>query len=140
MAYITVVSGGSQPVFATDVLNGNLAQSANLANATVTNFQGPKLDFYGLTANAALTGNIGGPATAANGFIANTLQAIQQTSTVAMYQVNPTANTVLNIAVFPTGGYANAATFLAYAQEANSAIGWASATGIATFTTWPTPA
>jgi hypothetical protein len=140
MAYITVVSGGSQPVFATDVLNGNPAQSANLANATVTNFQGPKLDFYGLTANAALTGNIGGPATAANGFIANTLQAIQQTSTVAMYQVNPTANTVLNIATFPTAGFANTATLLATAQAANGAIGWASATGYATFTTWPTPA
>jgi hypothetical protein len=140
MAFITVVSGSAQPVFATDVLNGNPAQSANLANATVTNFQGPKLDFYGLTANAALTGNIGGPATAVNGFISNTLQAIQQTSTVAMYQVNPTANTVLNIATFPTGGYANAATFLSYAQQANGAIGWASATGVATFTTWPTPA
>ena len=67
MAYITVVSGGSQPVFATDVLNGSVAQSANLANASVTNFQGPKLDFYSVNANAALTGNIGGPATAVNG-------------------------------------------------------------------------
>ena len=140
MAYITVVSGGSQPVFATDVLNGSIAQSANLANATVTNFQGPKLDFYALTANAALTGNIGGPATAANGFIANTLQAIQQTSTVAMYQINPAANTVLNIATFPTGGYANSATLLSTAQAANGAIGWASAAYAATFTTWPTPA
>jgi hypothetical protein len=140
MAYITVVSGSAQPVFATDVLNGSIAQSANLANATVTNFQGPKLDFYGLTANAALTGNIGGPATAVNGFISNTLQAIQQTSTVAMYQINPIANTVLNIATFPTGGYANAATLLATAQAANGAIGWASVTGYATFTTWPTPA
>jgi hypothetical protein len=139
MAYITVVSGGSQPVFATDVLNGNPAQSANLANATVTNFQGPKLDFYALTANAALTGNIGGPATAANGFIANTLQAIQQTSTVAMYQINPAANTVLNIATFPTGA-GNTATVLAQAQAANGAIGWASAGYAATFTTWPTPA
>ena len=135
MAYITVVSGGSQPVFATDVLNGNPAQSANLAAATVTNFAGPKLDFYGLTANAALTGNIGGPATAVNGFIANTLQAIQQVSTVAMYQVNPSANTVLNIATFPTSAFANAATFLSTAQAANGAIGWASSTAVATFTT-----
>ena len=139
MAYITVVSGGSQPVFATDVLNGNPAQSANLANATVTNFQGPKLDFYALTANAALTGNIGGPATAANGFIANTLQAIQQTSTVAMYQVNPAANTVLNLATFPCGA-GNTATVLAQARAANGAIGWSSASYAATFTTWPTPA
>jgi hypothetical protein len=139
MAYITVVSGGSQPVFATDVLNGNPAQSANLANATVTNFQGPKLDFFTLTANAALTGNIGGPATAANGFIANTLQAIQNITTVAMYQVNPAANTVLNIATYPTAA-ANTAVLLGYAQAANGAIGWGSAGYAATFTTWPTPA
>ena len=135
MAYITVVSGSAQPVFATDVLNGTVAQSANLANASVTNFQGPKLDFYGLTANAALTGNIGGPATAANGFISNTLQAIQQTCTVAMYQVNPSANTVLNVATFPTAAFANAATFLTAAQAANGAIGWSSSTATATFTT-----
>ena len=138
MAYITVVSGSAQPVFATDVLNGPIAASANLAAQAVTNFQGPKLDFYGLTANAVLTGNIGGPATAVNGFISNTLQAIQQVSTVAMYQVNPAANTVLNIATFPVGGYANTATLLATAQGANGAIGWSSAGYAATFTT-PTP-
>ena len=135
MAYITVVSGSAQPVFATDVLNGNIAQSANLAAQAVTNFAGPKLDFYGITANAALTGNIGGPATAANGFISNTLQAIQQVSTVAMYQVNPAANTVLNIATFPVAAFANTAVLLATAQEANGAIGWSSAAAAATFTT-----
>ena len=135
MAYITVVSGGSQPVFATDTLNGPVAQGANLAAQPVVNFQGPKLDFYGITANAALTGNIGGPATAVNGFIANTLQAIQQVSTVAMYQVNPAANTVLNVATFPVGGYANSAVLLATAQAANGAIGWTSAGYAATFTT-----
>ena len=135
MAYITVVSGGSQPVFATDTLAGTIAQSANLAAQPVVNFAGPKLDFYGITANAALTGNIGGPATAANGFIANTLQAIQQVSTVAMYQVNPAANTVLNIATFPVAAFANSAVLLATAQAANGAIGWASAGYAATFTT-----
>jgi len=135
MAYITVVSGGSQPVFATDTLNGPVAQGANLAAQPVVNFQGPKLDFYGITANAALTGNIGGPATAVNGFIANTLQAIQQVSTVAMYQVNPAANTVLSVATFPVGGFANSAVLLATAQGANGTIGWSSAGYAATFTT-----
>jgi len=80
MAYITVVSGGSQPVFATDVLNGTPAQSSNVANAAVTNFAGPKLDFFTVVANAALTGQ-GGIASGSN-FVANVLQAIQQTSTV----------------------------------------------------------
>jgi hypothetical protein len=138
MAYITVVSGSAQPVFATDVLNGPIAASANLAAQGPVNFAGPKLDFYGLTANAALTGNIGGPATAVNGFISNTLQAIQQVSTVAMYQISPAAN-VLNVATFPVGGFANSAVLLATAQGANGAIGWSSAGYAATFTT-PTPA
>lgn len=138
MAYITVVSGSAQPVFATDVLNGPIAASANLAAQGPVNFQGPKLDFYGLTANAVLTGNIGGPATAVNGFISNTLQAIQQVSTVAMYQIAPAAN-VLNVATFPVGGFANSAVLLATAQGANGAIGWSSAGYAATFTT-QTPA
>ena len=119
MAYITVVSGGAQPVFATDVLNGNPAQSGNLANAAVTNFQGPKLDFFSLTANTVLStagaGNAGG-------YVSNVLQAIQQTSTVAMYQVSPASAQVLNIALFPAGAYTTA-TLVAAAQQANATGG-----------------
>ena len=135
MAFITVVSGSAQPVFATDVLNGNVAQGANLAAQAVTNFQGPKLDFYSVVANTALTGNIGGPATASNGFISNTLQAIQQTSTVAMYQVSPTSTSVLNVAVFPVAAFANATVFLTACQAANGAIGWETAAANAVFVT-----
>jgi hypothetical protein len=46
MAYITIVSGDAQPVFATDVLNGPVSPSATTAGQPV-NFAGPKLDFYG---------------------------------------------------------------------------------------------
>ena len=136
MAYITVVNGGAQPGFATDTLNGSVAQSANLAAQSVTNFQGPKLDFWSVNANSALSVSGAGNS---QGFISNTLQAIQQVSTVAMYQVNPAANTVLNVAVFPVGSFANAATFLTAAQGANATgglnIGWASSNAYATFTT-----
>jgi len=137
MAYITIVSGGAQPVFATDVLNGSVSQSANLAAQTVTNFQGPKLDFYSLYANSALTvagaGNV-------NGFISNTLTSIQQTCTVAMYQVSPTASAnTLNVALFPTAAFANVTTFLTAAQGANATgglnIGWVSGNAYALFTT-----
>jgi hypothetical protein len=135
MAYITVINGGAQPVFATDTLNGSVAQTANLAAQSVTNFQGPKLDFYSLTANAALTGTVGNAA----GFITNTLTGVQQTCTVAMYQVNPAANTVLNIATFPTAAFANTTVLLTAAQGANATggqnIGWSSAAASATFTT-----
>ena len=136
MAYITIVSGGAQPVFATDVLNGNPAQTANLAAQTVTNFQGPKLDFFSLFANSALTASGAGNA---NGFISNTLTSIQQTTTVAMYQVTPLASAnTLNLALYPTGA-ANTATVLAAAQGANATgglnIGWLSGNAYALFTT-----
>jgi hypothetical protein len=137
MAYITLVSGGAQPVFATDVLNGSVSQSANLANASVTNFQGPKLDFYQIVANSALT--VAGAGNAW-GFVSNTLTSIQQTCTVAMYQVSPTASAnALNLAIYPTGAFANTTVFLTAAQGANASgglnIGWSSATAAATFTT-----
>jgi hypothetical protein len=118
MAYITVVSGGSQPVFATDVLNGTPAQSSNVANAAVTNFAGPKLDFFTVVANAALTGQ-GGIASGSN-FVSNVLQAIQQTSTVAMYQVGGAQNANIAIALYPVAAY-DTATLVAAAQTANTA-------------------
>jgi hypothetical protein len=136
MAFIQIVSGGAQPVFATDLLNGNPAQTANLAAQPVTNFQGPKLDFFSLYANSALTASGAGNA---NGYISNTLTAIQQTTTVAMYQVTPLASAnTLNLALYPTGA-ANVATVLAAAQGANATgglnIGWVSGNAYALFTT-----
>jgi hypothetical protein len=129
MAYITKVSGGSQPVFATDVLNGNIAQTANIAAQGPFNPAGPKLDFFSVTANASLATQGG-----VNGYVANVLQAIQQTATVAIAQVGPNP-AVLNVAVFPTGAYTTA-TFVAAVQTANAAIGvpTANVAGSATFT------
>jgi hypothetical protein len=130
MAFITKVSGGSQPVFATDVLNGPIAQSANIAAQGPTNFQGPKLDYFSVTANATVATQGG-----VNGYVANVIQAVQQTATVAIFQVgsNPA---VMNFAVYPTGAFANTATFVAAVQTANAAIGvpTANVAGSATFT------
>ena len=100
MAYITVVSGGAQPVFATDVLNP-VAAGASTA-ATPVNFQGPKLDFFRAVANTTVAGQQD-----VNEYVSNVIQAIQQTATVAMYQVD---GTILSFATFPTGAFANATT------------------------------
>ena len=100
MAYITVVSGGSQPVFATDVLNPVAPGTATAA--TPVNFQGPKLDFFQVTANATVAGQQD-----VNEYVANVIQAIQQTATVAMYQVDAAQ---ISFGVFPTGAFANAST------------------------------
>jgi hypothetical protein len=131
MAYITPVSGGSQPVFATDVLNGPVAQNANISAQGPVNFAGPKLDFFSVVANTALTTSVGG----VNQYVANVLQAIQQTSTVAMYQIGPTASQ-MNFAIFPTGAFANTSVFVAAVQSANAAIGvpTANVSNVATFT------
>ena len=107
MAYITPVSGGSQPVFATDTLNGpQLAATTTYTPAGVpTNFMGPKLDFFGCDLGAD-------PSTEAevNGMLQTLLQSIQQTATVAIYQVAATANvTNFSVATFPTGAF-NTAT------------------------------
>jgi hypothetical protein len=127
MAYITKVSGGSQPVFATDVLDGTVAQGANIAAQGPVQVAGPKLDFYTFTANTSLVAQGG-----VNGFVANVIQALQQTTTVSMYQV-PTTTTIA-VASYPTGAFANVATALAAAQSANGTIGISSATGSAEFT------
>jgi hypothetical protein len=129
MAYITKVSGGSQPVFATDVLNGNVAPGANIAAQGPVNFAGPKYDFFTVTANASVAAQGG-----VNGYVANVLQAIQQTSTVAIAQVGPNP-AVLTVAVYPTGAFTTA-TFVAACQTANAAIGipTANVSNAATFT------
>jgi hypothetical protein len=107
MAYITIVSGDAQPVFATDVLNGPVSPSASTAGQPV-NFAGPKLDFFRAVANTTVVGQQG-----VNEYVSNVIQAIQQTSTVAMYQID---GTVLSFGVFPVGAFDSAATFLAAAN------------------------
>ena len=111
MAQFTKVNGTAQPVFHMDVGNGSIA-GATATAATPVNPAGPKLDFFQLTCantNATLQG--------VNGFVSNVLQAVQQTSTVAIYQVD---GAQISLAVFPTGAF-TAATILAAAQGANAA-------------------
>lgn len=103
MASIPLVSGGSQPVFATDTLNGpQLAANATYAPAGVpVNFMGPKLDFFGVDLGADPSAQAG-----VNGAIQTILQTIQQTATIAIYQVAATANvTNLSLALYPTAAY-----------------------------------
>jgi hypothetical protein len=106
MASIPVVSGGSQPVFAVDQLNGpQLAANVTYAPAGVpVNFQGPKLEFFGMN----LSGGNTNPFNQAGvgGAIELLLQTVQQVSTVAMYQVsNTVANTNFSLATFPVGAF-----------------------------------
>jgi hypothetical protein len=113
MAQIPLVSGGSQPVFAIDTLNGpQLASNTAYTPAgTPTMLMGPKLDFFGIG-----LGNTAYNQAGVNGAVQLILQQIQQTSTVAFYQVDNTANTVnMSVAIYPTAAY-TAATLQAAVQ------------------------
>jgi hypothetical protein len=137
MATFTKTNGSTQPVFAIDVQNGSIAQTANIAAQGPVQMAGPKLEFFSLVANSALSAS--GVANV-NGFLNNALTAVQQTVTVAMYQVSPASATVLNLAVYPAGA-ANTTTLLAAAQGANATgglnIGFSSCAGNAVFTSSP---
>ena len=116
MAQFTKVNGTTQPVFALDVANGSIVGTANVAAQGPVNLAGPQLQFFSLTANAALTnaGNV-------NGYLNNVLQAIQQTGTIAIYQAGAVAG-VINLAIYPSGAYTTA-TLVAAAQTANATGG-----------------
>jgi len=125
MATFTRTNGTTQPVFALDVANGSIAGTANVAAQGPVMLSGPKLDFFSLTANTALTnaGNV-------NGYLNNVFQAIQSRAgitgggaggTIAFYQAGPTAGQI-NLAIYPTGAYTTA-TLVAAAQTANASGG-----------------
>jgi len=110
MAVFTKTNGTTQPVFHMDTGNAQIVGTSNIAAMGSVNFQGPKLDFFSVVANASLVSSAN-----VNGYINNILQAIQQKGTVAMYQVSPAAPTVLNLAIYPTDAY-TATTLLAQAN------------------------
>lgn len=110
MAYITLVNGGSQPVFAIDQLVGpQLSANATYSPAnTAVQMAGPKLDFFGLAFDASPASQA-----AVNGALRSILSALQTNSTIAFYQVtdvfgnNVGANSYVNLSVasFPTGAW-----------------------------------
>jgi len=112
MAYFTRANGDVQPVFALDTANGPIAPATSTAGSPVQP-AGPKLDFFRFVAANTMAAQQG-----VNGFVSNAIQAIQQTTTVAMYQVDGTA---LSVAVYNTGAFANTTVALAAANVAGVA-------------------
>lgn len=122
MAQFTKVNGTAQPVFAMDVANGSIA-GATATAATPVNAAGPKLDFFRAVANTSVAGEQG-----TSEYVSQVIQAIQQTATVAVYQVDAT---VLSFAVFPQGAFVSDAAFLAAANVTYTGFQLNSATGAA---------
>jgi len=106
MASFTRSNGDVQPVMALDTANGKIAADTATAG-TVVNPAGPKLDFFSLTANTTVAGEQG-----VGEYVDTVLKAVQQTATIAAYQVDATQ---ISVALYPAGAY-TAATLLTAAN------------------------
>lgn len=111
MATLFRPNGDAQAVFALDIRNG--AQTGNIgATDNLVQMAGPKLDFIALVvengSNQAIDlrnecGNVTDP-----GVVQVINQAIQQTSTIAFYQVEATTTGQISYGIYPSGAFADA--------------------------------
>ena len=117
MAVFNPFNGDAQPVFALDIQNGS--QTGNIGStAALVQPQGPKLDFFKVlvngdngAGNAAVDlrdqlGNYSGGGTVFNpGLVQIINENIQQTATIAMYQVEGDASGQISYGLYPVGAY-----------------------------------
>ena len=114
MAYFPPFNGDSQPVFALDIQNGT--QTGTITTAALVQPQGPKLDFFKVIIQNAgnqsqnLTTQLGSYSAGVftPGAVNYINQAIQQSATIAMYQVEADGNGQISYALYPTGAYTTA--------------------------------
>jgi len=112
MAYFPPFNGDAQPVFALDVNNGR--QIGTISADALVQMQGPKLDFFRVMVrdgSAAIDlrpqlGNYSGGGTVFNpGVVVQINQSIQNTATIAIYQVEGDSSGQISYAVYPSGAY-----------------------------------
>lgn len=100
MAQFTKVHGDFQPLMNYDSANYSVGSLNALTSGASVQPQGPKLDFF--TIEGANIDN----ASTESGNVALLVQAIQQLSTIHMYQwTDAGANGTLAVAVYPTGTF-----------------------------------
>jgi hypothetical protein len=114
MAYFPPFNGDSQPVFALDVNNG--PQTGNIGSTdALVQPQGPKLDFFKVLVKdtgasaidlRAQLGNYSGGGTVFNpGVVQQINQRVQQTATIAIYQVEGASTGQISYAIYPQDAY-----------------------------------
>ena len=102
MAEFTRTHGNAQQVFHIDTNNGAL--SGALAESAPVNLQGPKLDFFKILINDGSAVDL--QAEVGTGLAVEAiLKDIQQTSTVAVYQVEDDTSGQISVGIYPTGAY-----------------------------------
>ena len=112
MAYFPPFNGDSQPVFALDINNG--PQTGNIgATDALVQPQGPKLDFFkvlvkdtgasAIDLRTQLGSYSGGVFTP--GVVNQVNQRVQQSATIAIYQVEGANTGQISYAIYPSGAY-----------------------------------
>ena len=111
MATLFRPNGDAQAVFALDISNG--AQTGNIGSTdNLVQMAGPKLDFIALVvengSNQAIDlrnecGNVNDP-----GVVQTINQAIQQTCTIAFYQVEAADTGQISYGIYPSGAFTDA--------------------------------
>jgi hypothetical protein len=126
MAQFTKSNGDLLPVLNLDYPAYTNSGANAVSTANTVQPQGPKLDFFTITATGALTG------TQVNLII----QATQQLATVYIYEYTDTTNDTVAMAVYPTGAWTTATldTAVEAALTAGGVSNTVTTTATATFT------
>jgi hypothetical protein len=126
MAQFTKVNGDLLPVLHLDAAAYTNSGANAVSSGSSVQPQGPKLDFFTVTATGALTG------TQVNLII----QATQQLATVYLYEYTDTTNDTLAMAVYPTGAWTTTTLNAAVIAEltAGGVANTTTTTATATFT------
>jgi hypothetical protein len=111
MAVFNPANGDAQPVFALDISNGS--QNGVITSAALVQMAGPKLDFFnvvvqnGSQQNIDLQNQLGNVTSGVftPGVVVQLNQSIQNTATIAMYQVEAASAGQISYAVYPSGAY-----------------------------------
>lgn len=126
MAQFTKSNGDLLPVLNLDYPAYTNTGANAVSTGNTVQPQGPKLDFFTITATGALTG------TQVNLII----QATQQLATVYIYEYTDTSNDTVAMAVYPTGAWTTATldTAVEAALTAGGVSNTVTTTATATFT------
>jgi hypothetical protein len=111
MAYFPPANGDAQPVYALDINNG--AQTGDISSAALVQMAGPKLDYFkvivqnGSNQAVDLTNQLGNVTSGVftPGVVVQINQAIQQTATIAMYQVEADTSGQISYGIYPSGAW-----------------------------------
>jgi hypothetical protein len=126
MAQFTKANGDLLPVLNLDYPAYTNSGANAVSTGNTVQPQGPKLDFFTITATGALTG------TQVNLII----QATQQLATVYIYEYTDTTNDTVAMAVYPTGAWTTGTldTAIEAALTAGGVANSVTTTATATFT------